>query len=163
MATNKTNKKVTNIVYDDGTREFSVNGSEETIKMSLADANLPKRWIEAWEELEKEQAKMEEYDLTPNGEADTENIEKYNKVVEFEKLVREKMNYVFDAEVDEIAFGRRSCLTPVGGVPIFIRFYQAVTPIIEETYKTELSATESTQKVQKYSGNAKYKKATGKR
>ena len=132
--------KITNLSFDEGYKEFSVNGDESRIvRFRVTDLNL-------WDRIAKLQDSL------------TEKAEKYKKLLKTTKNAKEtaeqlaaldkeakaEIDKAYDAPVSAPAFGAGHCLTPTNGSFIAINFIESTAPFIEKAYNSE------TKKINKY-------------
>ena len=77
-----------------------------------------------------------------------------NNLREAEKVVHEKIDSIFNANVHEIIFNHQSPISLVGGEFLFMRVIEALVPIVEKEVKYEMQKSEK--RMSKYT--EKYKK-----
>ena len=54
-----------------------------------------------------------------------------------DRIIREKINYIFGSDVSSAAFGSVYCFSPSNGMPVFVNFINAVMPVIEKEMQVE--------------------------
>ena len=54
-----------------------------------------------------------------------------------DRIIREKINYIFGSDVSSVAFGSAYCFSPSGGIPVFAHFINAIMPVIEKEMQIE--------------------------
>lgn len=113
-----------NISFDNGVREYAVNGNEaEPIRINVTDLNLPKRLESAQKRLDEIAAEYSS-GLTPENASEAD--------AELRKLMAE----VFGSDVCTAAFGNTNCLTPVnGGEFLITAFLKALMPAVTADIK----------------------------
>ena len=150
------------INFEEGVKTYLINDDENRkITISTGDYALINRFQEA-EKAIKEKAK--EYDkikINADGSAAVETEEAAAAIKDLTEFIEGQINYIFNADVADVVFNGQSCLSTWKGVPLYERFINAVIPEIEADLKAEVKASQ--QRINKYSKNSKYKKATGKR
>lgn len=134
--------------FNDGFKEFAVNGDENRIvKFNPCDFAIMERINASVKRLEQIEAKYKE--------AQKENSDNFEKTaVECDADIRSEINAVFGGDVCTPAFGKANCLSLAGGNPIFENFLNAMIPIIEkevnkETSKSKKRMAEYTKQVKK--------------
>ena len=125
------------IIFDDGYRNYAVNGDENrVVRVHVADLNLKSR-------LEEMLLKI---DLLAKKYGDKIDVE---QLTEADAELRPLINFGFGTDVCTPAFGTANLFSPVGdGTPLYQNFLDAFVPVVTENIK------EVTQKirpeVQKY-------------
>lgn len=142
---------------------FSINGDENrVIRFNPADPNLIKRVVQAEEIIHKAQDKigerLEEPDTaTIDEEAVNEMTVRESAAVlqELEDVIRDQVNYIFNADVYDTAFAGQSPLCIVGEEKeyLFEAFIKSVVPIIEEETKGYKEASQK--RIEKYTKDYK--------
>jgi len=118
-------------------KTYAVNGDESNvIKVNTADVGIFKRAAKAKSFLVDVKNKAEE---VKNG--DGKNA--IEVISEFDKQVREQLNYIFGTDVSTPAFGTMNCLTFVDGVPVFVRFLNALLDEITADVTAEQKKAEN--------------------
>ena len=74
--------------------------------------------------------------------------EKFAKLSELDKEVKEQLNYMFDYDVSSVVFGNTNCLSIGDGLPFVTRFLQSIIPAIKRDLEKE--SRQSRQKMSKY-------------
>ena len=142
-----------NLRIDDGLKEFTINGDKnKVIRFNPADLNLLDRLDQAETAIEKAQDELEkDISLDASGKPERqEDIEFMRKV---NKLIKDQIDFIFDAEVSDVVFGNQSPLSSVKGKPFFERFFDAVKPILEKEITKEREASQK--RISKYTGRVK--------
>lgn len=114
------------INFNTGIKEYAVNGDENNcIRINISDMNIAARFKECANMFDEIQA-----DINENGKPSPE------KLKEYDKTVKEKIDYIFGADVSSHAFGDMNCLSPVGnGTLLFSAFLNAFMDLIKEDIK----------------------------
>lgn len=148
--------------FNEDLKSFAINGDENrVIRFNPADPNLIKRAMQAQENIRKEQEKMEDMQVIPrtitavedvNEEAANEAASRESAALlqELEDVIREQVNYIFNADVYDIAFSGQSPLCIVGTEKeyLFEAFINSTLPIIEEETKGYREASQK--RIEKY-------------
>lgn len=162
--------KMNNLSFDEGYREFCINGDEtRVIKINPSDTSFIERYREAMNNIEAFMTELENTDgININANGELEDNEYEDKIGEFNKLadllrdvrikLNEQIDFIFNAKVSDIVFGKQSPLANISGQYLFARFLNAVAPVIEETFHKDIEA--SNKRINKYKKQyEKYKKA----
>ncbi len=153
-----------NISFDDGYETFTINSDpQRIIRINPRDVNILDRFNTAMKELREESASMSGIEVNADGSpaADAGTLEAYTKKLdEFNRLINDKLNYIFTADVSSAAFGKQSPLSLVGdeGKFLFEVFLEAALHAVRE--KIEASAELVEGRSNKYT--EKYAKAAEK-
>lgn len=130
------------LIIDEGLKSFAINNDENRIiKFNPSDMSILHRVEETLANVEKEMKKYADKEF--NGKTE-------KKMSEF---ICNQIDYIFNSKVSNIVFNGTSPLSTVKGVPYYVRFIEAVKPIIEEEIIAERKASE--EKIKKYT--EKYK------
>jgi hypothetical protein len=130
------------LIIDEGLKSFAINNDENrVIKFNPSDMSILHRVEETLANVEKEMKKYE------NKEIDGESEKK------FSKFICNQIDYIFNSKVADVVFNGTSPLSTIKGIPYYVRFIEAVKPIIEEEIMAERKASE--EKIKKYT--EKYK------
>lgn len=130
------------LIIDEGLKSFAINNDENrVIKFNPSDMSILHRVEETLANVEKEMKKYEDKKIDGKTE---------KKISEF---ICEQIDYIFNAKVSDVVFNGTSPLSTIKGVPYYVRFIEAVKPIIEEEILSERKASE--EKIKKYT--EKYK------
>lgn len=128
-----------NISFDEGFKEFSINGDENrVIRFNPKDLGILTRMestLSDFNELDKKLKESNEDNL----------IETFKDV---ELSIKEKMNFIFNSDVHDTIFNGQSPLALVKGEFLFMRVINAIIPIIEKEIEAEQKASEK--KMAKY-------------
>ena len=114
------------INFNTGIKEYAVNGDENNcIRINISDMNIAARFKECANMFDEIQA-----DINENGKPSPE------KLSEYDKTVKAKIDYIFGSDVSSHAFGGMNCLSPVdGGQLLFSAFLNAFMDLIKDDIK----------------------------
>ena len=120
------------INFNTGYKEYAINNDEnKTVKININDININKRA----KEVEKffidlsEKYKDDDRELTAD------------ELFEYDKMLREKMNYAFGTDVCTAAFGNVNCMSEVeDGRPLFQVYFKALLEAVDEDRKAAAQA-----------------------
>ena len=116
-----------NLSFDNGFKELSINGDENrVIRFNPCDYELIKRAEGIYERLDKE-----------FGEIDKKDIDTLDKLSEKDIAVRKEIDYLLNAEVSNVVFGKTNCLSISNVNYIFDNFLTALMGYIETSIKEE--------------------------
>lgn len=133
------------ISFDEGYKEFAVNNDENrVIRFNPKDFGILTRMEDTLSDFEALEKKLKD----GNEEEFTNNLR------EAEKVVHEKIDSIFNANVHDIIFNHQSPISLVGGEFLFMRVIEALVPIVEKEVKYEMQKSEK--RMSKYT--EKYKK-----
>lgn len=133
------------ISFDEGYKEFAINNDENrVIRFNPKDFGILTRMEDTLSDFGALEKKLKD----GNEEEFTNNLR------EAEKVVHEKIDSIFNANVHDIIFNHQSPISLVGGEFLFIRVIEALVPIVEKEVKYEMQKSEK--RMSKYT--EKYKK-----
>ena len=133
------------ISFDEGYKEFAINNDENgVIRFNPKDFGILTRMEDTLSDFEALEKKLKD----GNEEEFTNNLR------EAEKVVHEKIDSIFNANVHDIIFYHQSPISLVGGEFLFMRVIEALVPIVEKEVKYEMQKSEK--RMSKYT--EKYKK-----
>ena len=133
------------ISFDEGYKEFAINNDENrVIRFNPKDFGILTRMEDTLSDFEALEKKLKD----GNEEEFTNNLR------EAEKVVYEKIDSIFNANVHDIIFNHQSPISLVGGEFLFMRVIEALVPIVEKEVKYEMQKSEK--RMSKYT--EKYKK-----
>jgi hypothetical protein len=143
-----------NLNFDDGYKEFSINGDESRIiRFNPADFSIIERIKTAYDEIDKATKIDNDIEL----KADGTPLDELGKAAEIVKgindTIRRQIDHIFNSSVSDTVFGNQSPLGMVKGVPLYERFLNAATPIIQKEVKAEQQASQK--RVSKYTKQVK--------
>lgn len=126
-----------NICFDDGYREYMINGDDKRIlRVNPSDFGILQRISDAQTAI-----KSAEVENTPEG------------IAAFDKLAREQLDAVFGEGTAELVFGRTNCASMAGGKPIYFNFLEALAPIIKADVEAEKRKSDAN--IKKYTSQVK--------
>ena len=133
------------VSFDEGYKEFAINNDENrVIRFNPKDFGILTRMEDTLSDFEALEKKLKD----GNEEEFTNNLR------EAEKVVHEKIDSIFNANVHDIIFNHQSPISLVGGEFLFMRVIEALIPIVEKEVKYEMQMSEK--RMSKYT--EKYKK-----
>lgn len=133
------------ISFDEGYKEFAINNDENrVIRFNPKDFGILTRMEDTLSDFEALEKKLKD----GNEEEFTNNLR------EAEKVVHEKIDSIFNANVHDTIFNHQSPISLVGGEFLFMRVIEALVPIVEKEVKYEMQKSEK--RMSKYT--EKYKK-----
>ena len=114
------------INFNTGIKHYAVNDDEtNVIAININDVNIPKRMQECQETLNSIQAEIKSV-----GEPTAEQL------FEYDKRIKEMIDYAFGAKVSSHAFGDMNCLSPTEGDQLLcMGFLNAFMPIVLDDIK----------------------------
>lgn len=119
-------KKSNELIFDEGFKEFNINGDpNRVIKFNPTDISIIERAQKVKKEIGEEVKKLDKLEIN-----DDESVAK--AVEEVNKIIKEKINYIFGSDVSEAVFGVQSPLASANGVTLAERFIAAAIPIIQK-------------------------------
>ncbi len=126
--------------FNDGYKELTINGDESrVIRFNPSDFGIMDRVKAASEKLETMFDKDKKYTV--------------EEAAELDGAIRDIINDVFASDVCTAAFGKLNCMSYAGGQPIFLNFFEAITPIIKDACLEERKKSEK--RVAKYTSQIK--------
>lgn len=140
------------IVFNDGYKEYTINGDEtKVVRFNPSDINIIDRIGKALEQIEQiaEEMRTSDISLNPDGTATGDGVAAAGEMVSaFDRRIREQIDFVLGSPVCATALGEQSCLSMVGGKPLYERLLDAVLPIIQKDVESERAASQK--RVKKY-------------
>lgn len=125
-----------NINFSDNLKSFSINGDESrVIRFNPADPNILVRAKKAQKMITAKQSQIEAVKLLSDGEPVENPTEQVRELLkEFDDLIRDEINYIFNSDVYDTVFAGQSPLCIVGEEKEFLfeAFLKAAMPIIQE-------------------------------
>lgn len=147
------------LVFEEGYKTYDINGDpDRVIKVNVGDYAIFDRWEEVKKKLEDKEEFYAELNLNPDGTSLDETEEAMRMARELDKFVRSQINYVFNADVADVIFGKQSCLSIRNGEPLWMHFMNIILAEVEKDMTKE--AKSFSNKMSKYTNPAanKYKK-----
>ena len=159
MATKQTN----NISFDEGIKEYTINNDpDRVLRINTSDISLLTRADEAEKNIDAFMKRYDNIKIKADGTADTDDETAYLAVKEITEYVREQIDYIFNASVCDVVFGRANPLSTSKGITLYERFLNAVMPIIRADIEAENK--EAQKRAEKYTKEAqRFKNKVSKR
>ena len=120
------------INFDTGYREYALNNDENnTVRINISDINIAKR---------AEEIQTFFNELAEKYKDDNRKLT-HDELAEYDRILREKMNYTFGTDVCTAAFGNVNCLSETeNGESLFQVFFESLIKTIEEDKKATAQA-----------------------
>ena len=157
-----------NISFEDGFELFTINNDpERVIRINPKDGNILARFVKSMKELREESAGISGIEVRADGSpVETQEFslaESVKRLQEFNESINQKLNYIFNADVAEAAFGRQSPLSLVGKDNRFLFevFLEAALEAVKE--KLNEAAKSIEKRTEKYTGAYKEAALKGKK
>lgn len=108
-----------NINFDDGFESFTINNDpSRVIRINPKDTNIVARFEDVMRDLKTESSQIAELEVRADGSLVRSPGKSYEEGLEhlkkFNQLICEKLNYIFNADVSDVVFGKQSPLSLVG-------------------------------------------------
>lgn len=124
-------KKSNELIFDEGFKEFNINGDpNRVIKFNPTDISIIERAQKVKREIGKEVEKLDSLEINDD-EAMAQAVEQVNKII------KEKINYIFGSDVSDTVFGLQSPLASANGTTLAERFIAAALPVIQKEIEDE--------------------------
>lgn len=111
------------INFDNNLKTYAVNHDESNVvKINTADYGIfdrAKKSRTIFNNLSAEASEAKNKD------------DEFDILAEIDKKIKQRLNYIFGADVSTPAFGEVNCLSPCNGVPMFWGFLNALLDIIK--------------------------------
>lgn len=123
------------ISFSENYKSFSINGDDSrVIRFNPADPNILVRADEAKKRISEKQDPITTVKLRPDGSPINNSEAASEALREFDEMIREEVNYIFNADVYDTIFAGQSPLCIVGDENEFLfeAFLKAAMPIIRE-------------------------------
>lgn len=131
--------KANNLVFDDGYKEFTINNDpNRVIRFNPSDVAIVERFKKSQDALE---VLVQEF-------AENEPEDTVAALEKLDNAIKKEIDAIFNQPVSDVVFGNQSPMSPVKGVPLFERFFDAVLPVIMDGVKEEKKLRQ--QRVGKY-------------
>jgi hypothetical protein len=146
-----------NIQLTEGNISLTINGDKDrVISFNPADENIVTRMQEFMDDAETSKKAFSEIKgkvkLDENGLADLKEVADFQKKMDL--YFRDKIDYVFNAKMSDIAFGKTCCFSlNENGEMIAEAFLNALMPYIKS--EIEKRQKKNAQRVQKYTSQFK--------
>lgn len=100
--------------FDEGYKEFSINGDENrVIRFNPSDMAIIKRLEEAKNKISESMAIKDDIELDNEGKP-INSLENYSKIINhIDNVIKEQINYIFDNNVADVVFGNQSPLANI--------------------------------------------------
>lgn len=138
--------------FDDGYQSFAINGDESrVIRFNPSDPNVIQRFQEAEDHIKESQDKIRNINLNPDGTPTDSSLEEAAEALkEFDSIVREQLNFIFNSDIYDTVFAGQSPLCIVGSQKIYLfeAFMNSVLPMIQK--ETEKYEKASKARINKY-------------
>lgn len=124
-------KKSNELIFDEGFKEFNINGDpDRVIRFNPTDISIIERAQKVKKEIGEEVKKLDALEINDD-EAVAKAVEEVNKII------KEKINYIFGSAVSETVFGVQSPLASANGITLAERFIAAAIPVIQKEIEDE--------------------------
>lgn len=135
--------------FNTGIKEFDINGDKNKIlRVNTSDAQILKRAKEKEEEVKRIVTECE------NVKDDMSLDEEIKLMDKLDKEVRPIIDYIFNTNASEIAFGSTNCVSIVdNGFPLFWNFMEALIAEVEKD--VEKNYKKATANIEKYTSQVK--------
>ena len=113
------------INFNTGIKKYAINGDESNVvSINVSDLNLFKRIKDSETAFDPFFARLDAEENTPE------------LFTEIDKLVKEKLDFIFGTNISEKVFGDTNCLSPLeDGSLLFMAFFEAFVPMVLEDMK----------------------------
>ncbi len=154
--------------FDDGYKNIEFNGDpEKVIRINPTDGMFLKRLSGVKDKAKQIAEKYGDIDLSAldrlkeveesNEQVSEDTFDELKKAAEaaaqVESATRELIDSVFESPVCDIVFGETSCLSPVGGRPVYLAFLEVIMGYVVEEIKKNTAKRQI--KVKSYTDKAK--------
>lgn len=131
-----------NLSFDDGFKEFSLNGDESrVIRFNPSDFSIIERIKKAYDEISKVTDIKDDIELNTDGTPMDEMGKAADIVKGINDTIKNQIDYIFNSPVSAMVFGNQSPLGMVKGMPLYERFLMTVIPVIQKEVKAETEAS----------------------
>ena len=138
--------KTTNLVFDDGYKEFTINNDpNRVIRFNPSDVAMVERFKKSQDALE---ALLQEF-------AEKEPEDEVEALEKLDNAIKKEVDAIFNQPVSDVVFGNQSPMATVNGVTLFEQLFDMVRPVIMDGVKEEKKLSQ--QRVNKYVKAAKGK------
>jgi hypothetical protein len=139
-----------NLIIDEGYKEYTINGDpNRVIRFNPNDYSLVERINEVYKRQESAEELKSLVKVNLDGSPANDLPECAEAIRKVNKFIKEDIiNYLFNADVADVVFGKQSPLSMVKGKPFYERFLEVVIPEIKEEIEAEQKAAQK--RIQKY-------------
>lgn len=129
------------INFSTGTREYKINEDDSrVIRINLSDLNMASRMDEMQSRID---ALTQKYSGIKKPAPE--------QLAEMDSSIRSIINYAFGTDICTPAFGEVNVMSPVEGVPLFRKFFEAFLPVLKaDVNAMKLEKPEVRPEVNKY-------------
>ena len=139
--------KQLNINFDEGLTKLTINDDEDRfIYVNLTDYNIITRFEEAQKNINNKLKEYDDIEIKADGTANVDTEYATRAIKDITEYVEAQFDYIFNSDVSKTVFNGQSCLSSVGGVPLYERFILAIIPMIEKEAKSEKKQAEKNMK-----------------
>lgn len=132
-------------------KKFSIDGDESRfVELDTGDTGIVARWNVVQEYLMKSAQELEE--LSSMVQNDEQAMFVSKRFQEIDAGAREKLNYLFDADVCTPIAGNGALIRYINGEPLFLLIVETLAPLYEADIKAEYE--KSRKRIEKHT--AKY-------
>ena len=130
-------------------QEICINGDEsKKISFCPSDINIVARYKECLDYFENLQKQFEE---TSEEIKEDNAIEVVKKLSEIDKILKEKIDYIFNAKISEVVFGDVSCFTRgLNDRPIFQNVIESLIKYCTNSYNAKVETIKNSEKANQY-------------
>lgn len=139
------------INFDDGLKSFAINGDESrVIRFNPGDPNIMPRAKEACKRISQWQEELKAINLNPDGTLVNESDDASEALSSFNTMLREELNYIFNADVYDTVFAGQSplCIVESDKKFLFEAFLFPAIDLVSE--EIEAFAGDSEKRIAKY-------------
>lgn len=141
---------IQNLNFDDGFMSFTLNNDpNKVIRFNPTDFGIIQRIKDAYDMIDKASEGAEGIELNSDGTAKDKLDESSQVIAMYDKSVRNAIDGIFNSDICDIAFGKQSALSLVGGGKfLWESFLECICKIIEKEAGTKIEA--SRKRINKY-------------
>lgn len=143
-----------NLQFDDGFKEFSLNGDEnKVIRFNPSDFSILERIKQSYDDIDNSMKVKEDIELNLDGSPIDQLTQSVEVIKGINDSIKKAIDNIFDSKVSDMVFGNQSPMSMVGGIPFYERFMNCVMPFIEKEVKRQQEL--SMKRVGKYTKQVK--------